>query len=90
MKKVFGQQLSWFEAFLLVAGFIGGVLGGLVGITVARMWLDQISVQQAWSEVVRKEMWMATFGSGVGGSLGVWWGWRLMRSTTASSDRDNN
>jgi uncharacterized membrane protein SpoIIM required for sporulation len=86
MKRILKQKGTWMVFVLLVAGFTAGYLGSLLGILVAYLWLNHGSTQQALIEAIGGKIWIPACGGGIGGAIGVWWGWRMVRIRENSID----
>lgn len=74
------KQISCLLIFLL-AGFIGGGLGTLLGVAFARKLLHQ-------TEVIVNGIWVAALGGGIGGALGMWVGWQQLLASKLRQDTD--
>jgi hypothetical protein len=79
MKRFLKHKRVWITFVLLIAGFTAGYLGSLLGIFIANLWLSHGSIQQALREAVEDKIYIPACGGGIGGAIGVWWRWRMVR-----------
>jgi len=87
MKRLSRQRKGRMIFALLTAGFFGGCFGVLLGIIIANLWLSDGSIQQALRETVEDKIWIPACGGGIGGAIGVWWGWSMVRLSRNDIDK---
>lgn len=71
----FGKR--WIMFLFLVVSCVMGTCGGMFGLVIAHVWLDQASIREAFRYVMHSGLWIASIGGGIGAAASAWIVWHM-------------